>query len=80
MQEEKSYRTYVTDALQCIAENTTHYITPFDGMQDYGRYMTYRWADLVDGNTNEPEEEDNRTVEEIVDDIWSNIQGKEESD
>lgn len=72
MQEEKKYRVYVTDALQCIAGNTA--AIP----QDSGRYMTLRWADVIDGNTNEPEEDD-RTTEEIVDDIWKNIEGKEEA-
>ena len=80
MQEEKSYKIYVSDALQCIAKNTTHFVT-FNGVEEYGTVMQERWIDLISGRANEPEqeeetEEDTRTTDEIVSDIWKNMIGK----
>lgn len=72
-QEEKTlaFRVYVTDALQIIAENTTHHIGK-SGMVDYGRSLTARWYDLTGGKTPTKEKpvEDTRSCEEITAAIW----------
>lgn len=67
--EERLYRIYITDALKAIAENTTHYQGAGE-MFDYGSSLTARWIDVL-----EPQiiEEDNRSCEEIVHDIWDRI-------
>lgn len=58
-----------------IAENTTHFFTP-NGMQDYGSKFEKRWVDLITPpSEEEPKEEDNRSSEEIVNDIWARIRG-----
>ena len=54
-----SFRAYVTDALQIIAENTAR----IGG----GRTISRRWADVVGGSRNAPA--DDRTPEEIIADV-----------
>lgn len=54
--EEKTYRIYVTDALQVIAENTAHMAG--------GKTMTVRWDELT-----KTKPKDTRTGEEIVADV-----------
>ena len=71
--EEKSYRIYVTDALQAIAKNTTHFLG-IEGMVDYGISINKRWIELFDAPLPE-EPEDNRPSEEIAADIWKRIRG-----
>lgn len=73
-QEEKSYRIYVTDCLQSIAENTMH-VFVLNDIIDYGAKMKRRWIDII-----EPKEEakkesknENRSTKEIVDDMWSRM-------
>ena len=72
-QEEKaiSWRIYVTDALQIIAENTTHYLG-MNGMFDFGRSLSARWYDLTIGKlpTKGKPVEDTRSCAEITSDIW----------
>ena len=63
------YRVYVSDALQTISENTGMAIPK-------GRYMAQRYADIVYTDRTE-REEDPRTCEEIVADMWKNLRGEE---
>ena len=69
---EKLYRAYVTDALKIIAENTTHY-QGAEEMFDYGSTLNARWIDVLEPQKEEPT--DDRSCEEIVDDIWERIRG-----
>lgn len=66
----------MTDALQVIAENTTHFLGMKD-MIDYGRTMNKRWIDVIEKPLPEKSEEpeDNRPSEEIASDIWKRIRG-----
>ena len=66
----KMYRVYVTDALQIISENTAMVI------QQGGRYMAQRYADIVYADRTE-QEEDTRSCKEIVSDMWRNLRGEE---
>lgn len=73
--EKKSFEIYVTDALMAIADNTTHLLT-MNGVVDYGRTIKTRWVDMLEPPPEEPKEpEDNRSSEEIANDIWSRIRG-----
>lgn len=74
---EKSFRVYVTQCLMILTQNTAHYYAGVakDGspqMFDYGAHVNELWYELI--HPREPEPEDNRTVEEVVDDIWANIE------
>ena len=73
-QEEKRYRIYVTDCLQTICENTMHFLG-MNGFVDYGAKMNVRWAELENPPTKK-EEKKERTIDEVVDNIWSKIGGK----
>lgn len=55
-QREDLYRSYVTDCLQNISENTAK--------QSGGAYVSARFADLI-----KPKPVDNRTAEEVVADV-----------
>lgn len=75
---------YITDALQMITENTTHYLVPgVDHAIDYGKSLRMRFSDLLDqleGKEKqiaqaEPEPEDDRSSQEIASDIWQRIRG-----
>ena len=55
--EDELCRIYITDALKAIAKNTVH---------EGGELMSKRYFDIIN-----PAEEDNRTAEEIVDDVLS---------
>lgn len=57
-----AYRVYVTDALRLIGENTAK----FAG----GNFITVRFADIIKPDSHEAEIDD-RTAQEIVDDIVS---------
>ena len=72
LNEEKSYRVYVTDALMAIADNTTHLVGT-QGVVDYGKTIKERWIDVLNPPPKIPE--DNRTSEEIASDIWKRIRG-----
>ena len=52
----EAYRIYVTDALRVVAENTARFAS--------GNYIKARYADMI-----EPKKQDNRTGDEIVEDI-----------
>lgn len=73
------YRAYVTDTLNAIAENTRyHLVYTKDGAEfvEVGVKMEKRWLELTRPQESEPEpEEDNRTVEEVLDQIWDAIEG-----
>lgn len=57
-----TYRIYVTDCLYCIA--------------DKGLRMTKRYSDLInEDKRSQAKKVDNRTVDEVVDHIWSKIGG-----
>ena len=53
--EQKRYRTYITDALMLITENTARFISE-------GKYLTSRWV-------GEPKKQDTRTGDEIAADV-----------
>lgn len=72
-QEEKSYRIYITDCLQTIAENTTH-IMGMNGVVDYGRKMTMRWLDLIEPKKKKPDLNETMSCDQIVDKIWNKIE------
>lgn len=74
-QEEKIYRVYLTDALQALTKNTTHYLTP-KGMEDYGASLKTRWIELMTPPEAPAVDEDPRSCEEIAADIWERIRGK----
>lgn len=65
---QKAYQVYVTDALMIIAENLSR-MKP-------GREMSMRFLDIVEGMKKDEPEEDNRTCEEIVNDIWAHGFGR----
>ena len=64
----------MTDALQAIAKNTTHFLG-IEGMVDYGTTINKRWIELFDAPLPKEEPEDNRPSEEIAADIWKRIRG-----
>lgn len=77
-QQDKLYKVYVTNCLQAITENTSHF-WGMNGVVDYGSRMKTSWIDLLEKNTakkteNEIDKIDNKTVDDVVDGIWSNIQ------
>lgn len=80
-QEEKAFRIYVSDALQAITQNTTHFLTN-KGIQDYGSSLGKRWIDIVTPPEKPKEktlkemEEELKPCEEIAADIWKRIRGK----
>ena len=76
-QTEKSYQIYVTDALQAIAENTTH-LVGIDGVVDYGKALTIRWIEAIESKPQQGVEEieDNRSCDEIVNDMWERMTRK----
>lgn len=70
--EDKSYRIYITDALKAISENTT-YKVGIAGVAEVGSKMNARWHEVMNPKEEKPKKEvkvDNRTCEEVVDDIW----------
>lgn len=56
-----SYKTYVTDALRIISENTAK----FGG----GTSMTRRWAEVIESQNRGLLAHDTRTPEEIIADV-----------
>ena len=62
-----AYRIYVTDALKATTNNLAR-----GGSE--AMVMSARWYDLIDPAP--PEEPDNRSTMEIVDDIWAGIRGE----
>ena len=57
-----AYRVYVTDALRLIGENTAKFVG--------GNVLSMRFIDMIKPNDRE-DEIDDRTAQEIVDDIVS---------
>lgn len=72
--EQLLFKTYITDALKAIAENTTHLLSP-NGVVDYGTTLSGRWVDIITPKKEEPEKEDNRTADEFASDMWERIRG-----
>lgn len=68
-QEEIRYKSYITDCLRILTENTTHFIIPGYGDITYGTYMKKPWYEPK--KKAEKENQDNRSVEEIAADIMS---------
>ena len=60
----------MTDALQAIADNTTHLVGT-QGVVDYGKTIKTRWIDIL--NPPPKPKEDNRPADVIAADIWSRI-------
>ena len=71
-QADEAFRIYLTDTLKVLVENGTHYLTA-KGFVDYGKTINRRWFEIM--NPPEEVEEDNRTISEVVDAIWSKIEG-----
>lgn len=75
--DERLYRTYITDALKLIAENSQKAAVPGVGVIDVGSVLTKRWAELIDAQKEEKKKpEDNRPAAEIAHDIWKRIRGE----
>lgn len=72
LNEEKSFKVYVTDALMAIADNTTHLVGS-QGVVDYGKTINQRWIEILNPPPKKPE--DNRPSAEIAADIWERIRG-----
>lgn len=72
-QRDLTYRVYVTDCLQVLTENTTHFAS-IKGIIDCGKTMPVRWYDFIRKNKQEENKED-RSVEEIATDIFKKICG-----
>ena len=70
--EEKRYRTYITDALKALVENSTHYLIPGQGAVDYGITLVSRWAEGPAEPTPEPPEDD-RSCAEIAAGVWERM-------
>ena len=76
--EELAYRVYITDALQAIAENTTHFVGAKE-MFDYGTSLKKRWAEMVEeargDKKSKKKKDDTRSAQEIAQDMWAKIKG-----
>ena len=76
---ERLFKTYITDSLMAIAENTTHIFTQRNGIIDYGKRFEKRWIDLVNSTQKQTEEKkeevDTRSAQEIATDMWQRIRG-----
>ena len=70
--EEKIFRTYVTDAIKALVENSTHYLIPGYGVADYGITLTSRWADGPAERAPEPPADD-RSCAEIAAGVWERM-------
>ena len=73
-QRDLTYRVYVTDCLQVLTENTTHF-AGIKGIVDYGKTIPARWYDMIHKDKQEENKED-RSVEEIAADIFDKICGR----
>lgn len=62
---EKSYQTYVTDALRVIANNSAH--------KKDDVIINSRWIELIDNVQKEAPEEE-KTAEEVIDNIFSKLE------
>lgn len=67
-----TYRIYVSDSLQAIANNTKYHVGA-DGMIEHGMAITARYYDIL--HPGEPQPEDTRSCEEIASDVWRNAFG-----
>jgi hypothetical protein len=77
-QQEREFRTYLTDALKAIAENTSRYILPGLVEVNAGTVMAFRWAAPTQPEKPAEEKpEDERSCEEIVNGIWSRMRGEQ---
>lgn len=78
--EDLSFRVYITDALQAICENTTHFVGAKE-MFDYGTSLKKRWAEMVEEARGDKKpkkkkaEDDTRSAQEIAQDMWAKIKG-----
>lgn len=73
---DKVYKIYISDALRAIANNTAQIALK---KQSY-ILLEKRWIDIIDykNKTNEQPEDDPRSCDEIVSDMWKRIRGKGE--
>lgn len=60
-QENRLYRTYITDSLKIMSENIAKYIG--------GSYMPERFAKIYETNKNKKQEKEEKTEEQVIDDI-----------
>jgi len=67
--EEIRYKSYITECLRILTENTTHFIIPGYGDITYGTYMKKSWYEAK--KKPEKEKQDKRSVQEIAADIMS---------
>lgn len=70
----KGYRAYVTDALYALVDNSTHHLS-INGVEDIGLTLNSKWLDILEPPTIAPP--DNRPCNEIAQDIWARIRGKQ---
>lgn len=68
--EQESFRVYVTDTLQAIAENTAIPAASFTN-GEAGKAIGKRWIERNDPQTNKKEE--TRTADEIIEHIRNNL-------
>lgn len=71
--EEKSFKLYVTECLQAISENTTHYLTG-NGIEDYGKSLKKRWIDIIEPP--QKVEVEDIDIDKAVSDMWDRARGK----
>lgn len=78
--EELAFKTYISDSLMAIANNTTHFFTLKDGIIDYGTRLNKRFIEYfnLENETELEREEENkdlRSADEIASDMWNRIRG-----
>lgn len=67
---EQAYKSYVTNALKAITENTSRYAT-YNGMVECGSRMSMTYDEII-GNT--VPQDDNRTAAEVIDNIKAKLE------
>lgn len=74
LNEEKSYKIYVSDALRAITNNCAQVAV------EQRSYISLqkRWIEIIVPQEKPQEIDDPRTCEEITNDIWKRIRGKGE--
>lgn len=74
LNEEKSYKVYISDALRAIVNNSAQVAVE----QRFYISLQKRWIEIITPQEKSQEIDDPRTCEEIVNDIWKRIRGKGE--
>ena len=74
LNEEKSYKVYISDALRAIVNNSAQIAVE----QRFYILLQKRWIEIITPQETPQEIDDPRTCEEIVNDMWKRIKGKGE--